>query len=54
MVTEYKLIAKNTIEEKIVELQEKKRDLADQIISGEGSEASLASMSKDDLLELLG
>ncbi len=54
VVTEYKLIAKNTIEEKIVELQEKKRDLADQIISGEGSEASLASMSKDDLLELLG
>ncbi|MEG1314824.1 MAG: SNF2 helicase associated domain-containing protein [Anaerovoracaceae bacterium] len=51
VVTEYKLIAKNTIEEKIQELQEKKKDLADQIINGEGGQ--LGSMSKEDLMELL-
>jgi len=33
---------------------ERATDLAEQIMSGEGSEASLASMSKEDLLELLG
>ena len=49
-VTVIKLIAKNTIEERIVKLQEKKKDLADKIISAEG--VSLSSMSKDDILEL--
>ncbi|MCC8050351.1 MAG: SNF2 helicase associated domain-containing protein [Clostridiales bacterium] len=50
-VTVYKLIAKNTIEEKILKLQQDKRALADQVISGDT--ASLGSMSRDDLLELL-
>ena len=47
----YKLIAKNTVEEKILKLQESKRDLADQVINGAGT--SLSSMSKEELLELL-
>ncbi len=51
-VTVYKLIIKNSIEEKIVKLQEIKKDLADEILSGEG--ASLSSMTKEDLLALLG
>ena len=51
VVTVYKLIAKDTIEEKIVALQEKKKELADQILEGEGIADS--SFSKDELLELL-
>ena len=51
MVTVYKLIAKNTIEERIVELQEAKKDLAEKILSG--NENSLASLSREELLEIL-
>lgn len=51
-VTVMKLIAAETIEEKIVELQEAKRDLAEAIINGEHS--SLMSLSREELLELLG
>lgn len=50
-VTVYKLIAKNTIEEKIQKLQETKQDLADQIIGGETGQ--LAGMSREDILALL-
>ncbi|MCR4599618.1 MAG: DEAD/DEAH box helicase [Acetatifactor sp.] len=50
-VTVYKLIIKGSIEEKIVQLQDSKKNLADEILSGESS--SLASLSKEDLLELL-
>ena len=50
-VTVYKLIIKNSIEEKIVELQDSKKSLADEILSGESS--SLAGLSKEELLELL-
>ncbi|MCI6847208.1 MAG: DEAD/DEAH box helicase [Solobacterium sp.] len=50
-VTVYKLIAKDTLEEKILKLQEDKQNLADEILSG--ANASLSSMSKDELLELL-
>lgn len=49
-VTVVKLIAKNTIEERILKLQEKKKDLADKIITAEG--ISISSLSRDDLLEL--
>lgn len=49
-VTVVKLIAKNTIEERILTLQEKKKDLADKIITAEG--VSISSLTKDDLLEL--
>lgn len=50
-VTVYKLIAKNTIEEKIQRLQETKRDLAEQVIGGETGR--LGSLSREDILELL-
>ena len=50
-VTVYKLISKDTIEEKIINLQEAKKDLADAILSGEQS--SLMSLSPQELLELL-
>ena len=50
-VTVYKLIAKGTIEEKILKLQEEKKNLADEILSG--ANTSLTSLSKDELLDLL-
>jgi len=49
-VTIYRLIAKNTIEEKIVALHSQKRDLADSLL--EGAELS-GKMSADDLLNLM-
>lgn len=49
-VTVMKLIAKDTIEERILKLQEEKRDLADKIISTEG--ISLAALTKEELLGL--
>jgi SNF2 family DNA or RNA helicase len=49
-VTVYRLVANNTIEEKIVALHHQKRDLADSLL--EGTETS-ARVSADDLLELL-
>lgn len=50
-VTVYKLIARHTIEEKILKLQESKKELADQIISGEGITA--AQLTREDLLNIL-
>ncbi|MDD3797182.1 MAG: C-terminal helicase domain-containing protein, partial [Lachnospiraceae bacterium] len=50
-VTVYRLIAKNTIEEKILKLQETKRDLADQVING--GIGQLGGMSREDFLSLL-
>ena len=47
----YKLIAQNTIEEKIMELQDKKAALMD-TISGE-TNGGILTMSKEDLLNLL-
>ncbi len=51
VVTVYKLIAKGTIEENIVKLQDKKKALADEILNGEGMDNG--SFSKEELLELL-
>lgn len=50
-VNVYKLIARDTIEENILKLQDQKRQLADQIIA-EGT-VSLSSLSMKDLAELL-
>lgn len=50
-VTVYRMIVKDSIEEKILELQESKRDLAGAILNGES--ASLSSLSNEELLELL-
>ncbi|HEY9659085.1 MAG TPA: DEAD/DEAH box helicase, partial [Allocoleopsis sp.] len=49
-VTIYRLVAKNTIEEKIVELHQHKRDLADSLL--EGTEMS-GKISTDELLRLI-
>ncbi len=46
-VLAYKLIAKDSIEEKIMQLQEKKKALFDNIIAADG--ASLKSLSKEDI-----
>ncbi len=51
-VTVYRIIVKDTIEERILALQEAKRDLAEAVLSGEGT--SLASLSQEELLQLLG
>lgn len=51
IVTVYKLIVKDTIEEKIQEMQEKKKTLADEILSGESMESS--EITRDDLLAML-
>ena len=47
----YKLIAKDTIEERILELQEKKAALMDTLSNT--AEAGILEMSKEELLELL-
>lgn len=49
-VTVYKLIAKNTIEEKIRLLQENKRELADMAVSGDGS---IMQMTLADIMSIL-
>ena len=52
VVTVYKLIAKDTIEEKILKLQEMKQELADQVLGGENMDNP--TFSREELLELLG
>ena len=51
-VTVFKLILKNTIEERIMALQDAKKDLAEAIL--EGKSESLMSMSAEELMALLG
>lgn len=51
-VTVFKLIVKGTIEEKILELQENKKKLSDDILGDES--VSSASLDKDELMALLG
>ena len=50
-VTVYRLILKDTIEEKILQLQEAKKDLAEAIL--EGSTESIMSLTGEELLALL-
>lgn len=50
-VTVYKMILEDTIEDKIVRLQESKKNLADEIVSTEN--ISLSTLSKEDLMDLL-
>ncbi len=52
IVTVYKIIAQGTIEENIMKLQEKKKELASELLTG--SEFTEGSFTKEDLLELLG
>lgn len=51
VVSVYKLITKGTIEENIVKLQDKKQELAEQILAGQG--VGEGSFSREELLELL-
>ena len=50
-VTVFKLITKGTIEENILKLQESKKNLAEQIITG--GTVSFGSLTKEDLIGLL-
>ena len=47
----YRLIARDTVEEKIIELQQTKRNLAEAIISADGN--VLSNLTTDDLELLL-
>jgi SNF2 family DNA or RNA helicase len=47
----YKFITKNTVEEKILRLQERKKQLADTLISTEDS--FVKSLSQEDIREIL-
>lgn len=51
VVSVYKLIMKGTVEENIVRLQEKKRELADQVLEGQG--VLEGSFTREELIELL-
>jgi SNF2 family DNA or RNA helicase len=46
----HRLVAKDTVEERILALQERKRALAEAAVHG----GAAAGISKDELLELLG
>ena len=51
-VTVYKLVAKGTIEENILRLQEKKKELADQVLAGSG--VGSGSFTREELREIIG
>ena len=51
-VTVYRLVTKGTIEENIIRLQEKKKELADQVLGGEG--VGSGSFTKEELKEIIG
>lgn len=51
-VTVLKMIMKDTVEEKILELQTRKQELADQLLSG--NDMANPTFSKEELLEILG
>lgn len=52
IVTVYKLIAHNTIEENIMKLQDRKKELATELLSGESFDN--VSITREELLEILG
>ena len=55
VVSVYQVVAKDTVEERILRLQRAKSDLAEQFVGSAGETPSvLASLTKDDLLDLLG
>ena len=51
VVTAYKLIARDTVEEKILKLQKRKRELASAMLETE--EPLMTGLTTDDLAELL-
>ncbi len=52
VVTVYKLVSEGTIEEKIVDIQNRKKLLAEQVLEGEGMDS--VSFSREEIIELLG
>lgn len=52
----YQIVAKDTIEERILNLQRTKTDLATRFVDAASSSTghSIASLTKEDLLSLLG
>lgn len=46
----YRMIMKDSIEEKILKMQERKANLADSFV--EGNDGSLSKMSKEEILDL--
>ncbi|WEV52535.1 SNF2-related protein [Bifidobacterium sp. ESL0704] len=54
-VNVYQIVAKDTIEERILKMQQSKSDLAHRFVdnAGTGSAAGISNLTKDDLLELL-
>lgn len=52
VVTVYRLVSEGTIEEKIMEIQERKKKLAEQVLEGEGMDS--ASFTREEIMELLG
>lgn len=53
IVTVMKLVTKGTIEEKIIELQQKKKILADNLLEGDSDSKILSSLSEGDVRNLL-
>jgi SNF2 family DNA or RNA helicase len=51
VVTSYKLIARGTVEEKILALQNKKRGLIESLVDGEASSAGITESEVMDILE---
>ena len=51
-VSVFKLIVEGTIEERILKMQEAKRDLAESVLAGEGVKSAL--LTREDILALLG
>lgn len=52
-VTVIKMITKGTIEERIIELQEKKKKLSDSIIEGKEDSLLVSKLEKEDMVRLL-
>lgn len=51
VVTVYKLVSQGTIEEKIISIQERKRQLAERVLAGDGMDS--ATFTREEMLELL-
>ncbi|MDQ8189217.1 SNF2-related protein [Roseibacillus persicicus] len=51
VVTSYKLIARGTVEEKILSLQEKKRGLIDSLVDGDAGSAGISESEVMDILQ---
>ncbi|WEV75839.1 DEAD/DEAH box helicase [Bifidobacterium sp. ESL0800] len=54
-VNVYQIVAKDTIEERILKMQQSKSDLAHRFVdnAGTGTSAGISNLTKDDLLQLL-